>query len=97
MPSGEASNWCVLIEENSKIYEEICWRNTHIVPGGTKEEAIRAAENVALTYIPQFPKLPRSRTVLRMSEVSLVVVVRGKFRDYQFRLTVAQWVGDFPM
>jgi hypothetical protein len=85
----------LIVEQLTGSGENAAWRvDPAPFPSGPSREAAReAAVQLARTFQPHHPFSPRSRSIYRVNDDSLIVVVPGMTKTFHFRVSVAELIG----
>ncbi|NUT47765.1 MAG: hypothetical protein HOV94_10725 [Saccharothrix sp.] len=94
MADHDAGQWRVIVEETVGFgRENQRWDITLVRPCADRDEALRAAADLADNHRPEHPMSPRGRAVYRIGADTWLVRLTGLTRDYHFRVAVALLVG----
>ncbi|HEX2806547.1 MAG TPA: hypothetical protein VHN80_10305 [Kineosporiaceae bacterium] len=87
-----AGGYFLVVEQLTGSGESAIWRPdpSPIPAGPTREHARAGAVQFARTFKPKHPFSQQSRTMYRVSEDSLIVVVEGATKTFHFRVSVAE-------
>jgi hypothetical protein len=88
--------WYVLVEENVSGYNDRPWKISQRHAANDFEHALSMAQQVALSYQPEHPKWPKSRSVFRTRDGGWLVELSGATANFHFRVSVAEYCGEFP-
>jgi hypothetical protein len=88
----ESAGYVLLVEQLIGSGDAAAWRVAPepIPAGAMREHARAAALKLARSFQPQHPMSPRARTVFRVNDDTLVVLVQGMTKTYHFRISVAE-------
>jgi hypothetical protein len=87
-----ASGYFHVVEQLTGSGEATIWRvDPDPIPAGyTREQARAGAVLLAKAFKPKHPFSEQVRTVYRVNQDSLIVVVQGVTKTFHFRVTVAE-------
>ena len=90
--SEDSAGYVLIVEQLTGSGEAAIWRvDPEPIPAGALREHARAAAlKLARSFQPRHPLSLRARTVFRVDDDNLVVLVQGMTKTYHFRISVAE-------
>lgn len=91
-PEPEPAGYVLIVEQLTGAGETAVWRvdPAPIPAGSLREHARAAALKLARSFQPRHPMSPRARTVYRVNDDTLIVLVEGMTKTFHFRISVAE-------